>query len=302
MTSFIIGNSLNEICRKLGSFLSDDGFCDESIHKKLSTMTFKHYDSVLNMITGQSSIHTQNPTYSIYKINVFDSTPMHEVDLESDIGNSFHTTIQVDETYLFLNCLNIMSLMMFLGENSKDLNRYVFVPVMFSTEIHESGHATMLVFDVVSKNVYFADPNGKSAYFDNMMLKYAEKNKEEWMTEEIFKEFYGNSYINSEELIEKLITFYIETLNSSFGLVYKFIKRSEYNKMCYSINGMYSKSTVIGSGHCIVLSIMIAHYLSSNSDVEDIFNHFGRLSIEEKVQLISSYSVGVHGVISQISV
>lgn len=300
MASFAISNSLDAICVKLGSFLSDDGYCDEAIHKKLRTMTFKHCDSILNMITGQSSIHTLSPSYSIYKINVFDGTPIHEVDLESNIGDSFHTTIQVDGTFLFLNCLNVMSLMLFLGENSKDLNRYVFIPVIFSTEIHESGHATTLVFDVVSKNVYFADPNGKSAYFDNMMLKYAEKNKEEWMTEEIFKEFYGDSYINSEEMIEKLITFYIGTLNNEFGLTYKFVKRSEYNKMCYSINGSYSESTVIGSGHCMILSIMIAHYLSSNSNIEDIFNHFGKLSTEEKVQLISSYSVGIFNVISQI--
>lgn len=264
-------------------------------------MTFKQYDRILNMITGQSTIDSLNPTYSIYKINIFDDVPLHEVDLKSDIGNSFHTTIQVDETYLFLNCLNIMSLMLFLGENSRDSNRYVFIPVIFSTEIHESGHATILVFDVVSKTVYFADPNGKSSYFDNMILKYAEKNKEEWMTEEIFKEFYEDSHIDSEQKIEKLITFYINELNNAFGLEYKFIKRSKYNSMCHSINKSDNESTIIGSGHCMILSIMIAHYLSSNANIEDIFNHFGKLLKDEKVQLISSYSVGIYNVISQIT-
>lgn len=175
MAVFAISSSLDEICGRLGSFLADDNFCNESIHKKLRTMTFQHCDEILNMITGQSTIHSINPSYSIYKINVFNDTPIHEVDLESNIGDAFHTTIQVDGTYLFLNCLNILSLMLFLGENSRDLNRYVFIPVIFSTEIHEHGHATMLVFDVVSKNVYFADPNGKSVYFDNMMLKHAKK-------------------------------------------------------------------------------------------------------------------------------
>jgi hypothetical protein len=301
MTSFIISSSLNEICTRLGSFLHDDGFCDETIHKKLRTMSFAHCDGVLNMITGQSSIKSLNPAYSIYKINIFDEMPLHEVNLESNIGNSFHTTIQADGTFLFLNCLDVLSLMLFLGENSRDLNRYVFIPVIFSTEIHDSGHATMLVFDVISKKVYFADPNGKSAYFDNLLLKHAEKTKEDWMTEEIFREFYGESYINSENLIEKLITFYINELNTAFGLDYKFVKRSAYNLMCYSINGSYDKSAVIGSGHCMILSIMIAHYLSSNSDISDIFNHFGKLSIEEKVQLISSYSVGVYNIISQIA-
>lgn len=177
--AFVISNSLNEICGRLGSFLGDDGFCDEAKRKKLSTMSFCHCDHVINMITGQSSIQSQEPTYSIYKINVFGENPEHEIDLTSHIGNSFHTTIQVDGNYLFLNCLNIMSLMLFLGENSKDFNRYVFIPIVFSTEIHENGHATMLAFDVISKKVYFLDPNGKSSYFDNIMLKYAEKNKEE---------------------------------------------------------------------------------------------------------------------------
>lgn len=120
------------------------------------------------------------------------------------------------------------------------------------------------------------------------------------MTKEIFKEFYGESYINSEHIIEKLITFYINELNNAFSLAYKFVKRSEYNPMCYSINGTYSESTVIGSGHCMILSIMIAHYLSSNANIKDIFCHFGKLSTDEKVQLISSYSVGVYNIISQI--
>lgn len=300
MTEFAISSSLDNICVRLGSFLSDDNFCNETIHKKLRTMTFKHCDAILNMITGQTSVGILNPTYSIYKIGVFDQIVSHVTDVDCSIGQMFHTTIQAQETCLFLNCLDLLTLMTFLGENSKDLNRYVFVPVIFATEIHETGHATMLVFDVVSKKVYFTDPNGKSSYFDDLMIQQAKKTKEEWMTEELFKEFYGESYINSEPLIEKLLTFYINELNDSFGLKYEFVPRANYNKMSYSINKTYDKETVIGSGHCMILSIMIAHYLSSNSEVEHIFSDFGKLGAEEKVQLISSYSVGVYNVISQI--
>lgn len=300
MAEFTISPSLNNICTKLGSFLSDDNFCNETIHKKLRTMSFKHCDEILNMITGQTSINTFDPTYSIYKIGIFDQTPIHVTDVTCKIGQMFHTTIQAQETCLFLNSLSILTLMMFLGENSKDLNRYVFVPVIFATEIHEAGHATMLVFDVISKKVYFADPNGKSSYFDDLMIIQAKKTKEEWMTEELFNEFYGQSYINSEPLIEKLLTFYISELNESFGLTYEFVPRINYNKMSYSINQSYSKETVIGSGHCVILSIMIAHYLTSNSDIEHIFADFGKLRVEEKVQLISSYSVGIYNVVSQI--
>lgn len=299
MTTFITENSLDNICSKLGDFLQDNEFCNEKIHKKLTFLSFFDYEKILNIIAGQSSIKKLNPSYSIYKINVFSGNCEHEVDLKSNIGNQYYTTIQADENYLFLNCLNVTDLMMFLLENTNDLNRYVFIPVIFSTEIHETAHISILVFDVVNKLVYFADPNGKTSFFDNMLIKYAEKNKEEWMTEEIFKELYENSFIDSEQHIESLMEFYINKLNMSFNLNYKFVKRVTYNKNGNTINQKYNKDILIGSGHCMIISIMIANYLSSNSNIEEIFELFGKLSIEEKVQLISSYSVGIHNVISQ---
>jgi hypothetical protein len=292
MASFISTNSFNTICDKLQDFLPEDGICDESVHKKLSTLSYPDYEHVLSFLTRQSSVRNIEPSYSLYKVSLFNEIVAHELDITADIKNMYHTTVQAENNFLVLNCLNVDSLCMFLIENTRDSNRYVFVPIIFGTEIHDSGHAALMAFDVIEKKVYLIDPNGKTDYFDNLFLKQVEKNKEEWMTEEIFKEFYSSSYIDSEPFVEKLIECYIGELNARYDLNYRFIPRKEYNRTAYSINKNFKDSS-IGSGHCMIISIMMAHFLSTNSDVSEISSNFGRLSISETLQIINSYSVAI---------
>jgi hypothetical protein len=280
------------ICDKFQDFLPDDGICDESVYKKLSTLSYSNYEHVLSFLTKQTSVGNVEPTYSMYKVSLFDEIVAHEMDITANIKNMYHTTVQAEDNFLVLNCLNVDSLCMFLIENTRDFNRYIFIPIIFGTEIHDNGHATLMAFDVVEKKVYLIDPNGKTDYFDNIFLKYAEKNKEEWMTEEIFKEFYSSSYIDSEPFVEKLIGCYIGDLNTRYDLNYNFVSRKEYNKTGKSINKNFKNSS-IGSGHCMIISIMIAHFLSTNTDVGNISENFGRLSDDEILQIINSYSVAI---------
>ena len=285
--TLVMSKSFIEISEKINGFMSD-GLCDEVVHKKLMTINHGEYEKILTFITNQKSINSFDPTYSLYKVNIFSEKVEHHIDIQSKIGNMFHTTLQADDKFIFLHCISIDTLIVFLSEHNNSMNRYIFIPVMFGSEVNKVGHFTVLIFDLIANKVYFADPNGRTSFFDDIILKHCTSDID------FFQEYTEDMYINSELLIDQLFTFYINELNSKFETKFQFIERSKWNPKKYNINKTV-KDSQIGSGHCVITSTFISQYLHlTNIDVSELYAKFNDMSEGEILEIINSYSVGIY--------
>lgn len=293
MTTFITSNEFAEFSEKLSGCMGD-GLCDENVHGEISRINFKKYEKVFNLLSGQSSVSLINPSYSMYKANLFTSQSSHHIDISANIKNMFYTTIQADDKFLFLNCLNLESLLLFLIENSNETTIYISIPVIFGSEVHTIGHFCILTFNIVTMEVFFIDPNGKSTYFDNIFHAISKKNNhidDPWIKQYTYSD---EMYINSEKLVENMIELYIADLNTAFGTKYKFVKRAQWNVKGYAINKNFDAS-LIKSGHCVCIGTLIANYLHiTKESPSNIFDKLSKMETSEIIELINSYSCGIY--------
>lgn len=148
----------------------------------------------------------------------------------------------------------------------------------------------MLIFDKVKFEVFFADPNGKTTFFDNILIVHSKKSTtSDWMAS-----YYNDMYINCEEMIEKMFIYYVNEFNTATGMTYKFIPHATWNRRCYSLNKSLGNS-LIGSGHCVITATLVMNYLhTTNVDVKAFFESMGKLSQNELIELINAYSSGIY--------
>ena len=272
------------------------GVCDNVVHATISRCGFKKYERVLNFITGQIGALTINPVYSLYKVNIFTKVASHHLDLIGDTQGNYYSTIQADDKHIMFNCLNLESLMIFILENTKDLTKYVFIPIVYGSVTYESGHFAILTFDIINKEVYFIDPNGKAGFFDNIFYTFSKKTDPE-MTNYVNLE---DMYIDTEELIENIFELYIANFNKMFGEKYVFIKRINWNPLKQTINKNYDDTT-IKSGHCVCVSTLIIDYLAKTYESpKETTNKLSKLSNKEVLELINAYSMGMYNLLSNM--
>ncbi len=287
---FALSEDFSNITQILSGYMGES-ICSEEMMNTLRRVQFKDYENkILNFVTNQVPINKVDPTYALYKIGICDGIPQHHVNIVGDIDQMFYITIQADDKYLFLNCLDVQSLFLFLVENNTKSERYVFIPIVFGSEVNEVGHFAMLIFDNVKSEVFFADPNGKTSFFDNILIVHSKKNKtDDWMAS-----YYSDMYINCEEMIEKLMAFYVNDFNTATGMTYKFIPRQVWNRLGHGLNRQLGDS-LIGSGHCVITATLIMNYLhTTNADIRAFFDSVGKLTQNELVEIINAYSSGIY--------
>lgn len=269
------------------------GICDEYVYNTIAKCGFLKYEKLLNFTTGQISALSIDPTYSMYTVDIFTKTAAHHIDLKGDIQGNYYSSLQVDDKHIIFNCLNLESLMNFLLENTKDTTKYIFIPVVYGSMVHDHGHFSVLTFDVILKQVYFVDPNGNASFFNNILYKYLEKNPE--MKQYVNSE---DMYIDTEELVEKIFEMYIGNFNNLFGENYKFVKRDLWNPTKCSINKNYD-NTLIKSGHCVCVSTLMVDYLMKTYETpENLVNMLKKLSNDEIIELINAYSIGMYNILT----
>lgn len=273
------------------------GFCDDKMHHKIATPSFDTYENILNIFANQIKITECTPTYSMYRVNVFSEKEEHHIDMKSKNNNEFHTAIQADDDYLFLNCLSTESTCLYLSINNN--KRYVFIPLIFNSEINKSGHFTFLIFDVFNNKVYMMDPNGESSYFDNVMILHAKKNKT--FSDAELEMMSIHMIINSERLVEKLINIYIKKLNIDFDLTYEFVSRTKWNPSNLVLNKHLDNSGIPG-GNCVIISTILMYYLiNKQSELIEPYKLLSEISSEQMIQIINGCSVGMFNIINQMS-
>lgn len=104
------------------------------------------------------------------------------------------------------------------------------------------------------------------------------------------------TYVFMELLFEE----YIKKLNLTFDTDYKFVKIDQWNSLRTCLNKTFENST-IGSGHCLILTVIFMHYLSITTDPVDVaINKFSCLNDMELLEMINSYSVGFYDLMNSI--
>jgi len=270
------------------------GVCNENTLSILQKMTFSMYDELTNFLVDQISIKTYCPTYTIYKVDIMSKLCSHHLDIDTNIGDMFHTTIQATDKFIMLHTLSQNTLILFLSEHQSRLKRYLFLPVVFGHEIHQTGHCASLVFDMIEHKVYFVDPNGTTRYFDHLLIDlFAHFNKG------IKDVFIDEMAIDTEELVEILFKMYIVDLNLKFDTKFEFVPRKIWNMSEYEVNRSPSNS-VIGDGHCVATTILINHILhASQENISDVIKALGTIPVEANVELINNYSIGLTDLVKQ---
>lgn len=289
-----------KIADVLSEFM-DDGICDENIHHCLSTIEFEKFENIMNFLTNQKPVRYVSPLFSVYKIDMLTQVPSLFIDMTDSPSNMFYNVVQLDGSNIFLNCLQIDSLANFIKVNSKEGSKYVFIPVVFGSEIDEVGHASSLVFNKDDNICFFLDPNGRTNFFDDSLIKYTKKSLEGSMTDAEIKLYTKNLIVNTEVLLEKLLEFYVNQMNEFIGTKYTFMSRKSYSPKIVCLNGQ-NDSSVIGSGHCVIVSMLLMHYLSiTDESIVDVYNNFGKINYRELIEIINSYSVGFYNMLLSIS-
>jgi hypothetical protein len=143
-------------------------------------------------------------------------------------------------------------------------------------ESKDQSHQTCLAIDILNKTAYLVDPNGSSSYFNT-----------------IFEKISHDLYIDINSYVDKLLECYFSELNK-IGIKIEFIPGSKWNKNKICINRNFDKS-LIGSGHCVITTIMLGHYLlTTNLNPSDVYNKFKYISDDNLLILINSYMFGIY--------
>jgi hypothetical protein len=252
-------------------------FCEfkinnNNITQKFQKLKFYDYDNLTQFLFNQKSINNFSPNYSLYKLNVKDDRFSHHIDITTDIENMYHTTIQADDDFLVFHTLSIDTFINFIMEHM-DGRQYLIVPLIMSTELLDISHQTSLVIDLIYQKVYLADPNGKSEFFNKIYNKDV-SNKIDLLLQSYFMQF------------------------NQLGFDYEFIPSKKWNPEKICINKAFNQS-IIGSGHCVITSIMLGHYLLTTQDyITNIYNLFSELSDDEILYIINSYMNGINQLLS----
>ncbi len=248
-----------------GKETTDKEFTDK--HKKfLTQMDYKYFDKVFQMITNQKPI--KNPQYSIYKMAYDDDALECEFVsyVLSDPGDVYHTVIDASDKHLVLNTLTPACLAQYIKDNEK--NETVFITFNYSCSAQDAQHQASILINTKTKKIYLVDPNGSTCYFNN-----------------IFD-------MGLDTLVEKMLhNYFAELKKFDYDFKYEFI--GTWNKKTVALNTSF-KDTFIGTGHCVVLTSILAHIISIlKCNPLDAYLMLKELSEEEMLFIIKEYTSAI---------
>jgi hypothetical protein len=285
---------LEKIIKPLLPFI-EETICDEKTIYDVKRFTVKNMVKTIAML-NQQKMPEANTEHSIYKLNIYDGKPEFHVDITTDEEfNSF----QMDDTVIIMNILSTMSIMNFILDNQN--NNYTFLPIYFWSNAVEHGHQTMFVIDNKKSKIYLFDPNGKSTFFNDILLRKIcgiDKKEKNFNFEKIDISLKNEYYIDVSKYVDLLLQEYIRNINRDFGSVYEYIPSSLWNPHRHVINRIELNKSLIGTGHCVVASVLFVHYLVITNETSDskisadfssTYYKLGSLTNDELIYLINGY-------------
>ncbi len=283
-----------EILSAITPFFGDD-ICNDTIFRKLATMGNNEHTNLIKILIDQNP-PSKNSTYSMYKVNILNNEASHHLDIDkyNYDADQYYNTIQCDDQNIFLHILSVDSMLEYIEDNCH--KKYLYFPVVFGSEVHKFGHFSVIIFDIAERKVYMVDPNGRSSFFDNMLIKYIEKTGNKELEGVMLNSLYNNLHIDGVNLVNKLIEQYVHEFNFMSSINFRFIPSSDWNKNNLVINRTFPKSCVINSGNCVMMTTLLIHltHLFQDKEIKEIYHTIAEMPDEELIHLINGYSVGVY--------
>jgi hypothetical protein len=290
----------------------DFELCDTDMVKKFQLLKVNQMEDILNSNCDQNNISAFNTKLSVFKIDFETGKPEHFIDvdnheMQNQQRNIFSTFIESYDDNLVMSIMTPESFGLYLTDKKNQGKKYIFYPMSFWDSSIRNGHQVALVIDTVKKQVYLFDPNGRSSFFNHTKLyQYVnvtsdsdnkQENKQEikeYDFSKIDRELYDQLYQYNDRLIDKLLSFYCEQISKVVGVKYTFIPSTIWNPYRLNFN-MSHKNSIVGRGHCVIITIMILHYLYlTQYNLKDVIKSFEKLSDEEIVLVIGSYTKKIH--------
>ncbi len=261
----------NNIINSLETITSLSSNCnfDEKIREFMKTMSFSTFEKLLMMLSGQKKL--KNKQYAIYK-QTYKEMKYELIDYITNILDDVYPFVidSCDES-LILNAIAPFCLSEYIKQNCKQ--KRIFLPLNYYTGLQSTGHQAVIMFDNSRKKIYVIDPNGKPTFLNELF----------------------DTDLSSE--IETMLTKYFSELKN-FDLNYKYVCISEWNKNNICINRTFNNE-LIGSGNCVVTTLLIVQVICSLSlTAKEIFRSFEKLSDEELMFLIKTYSSGIYNTLN----
>ena len=240
------------------------------VKKKLELMNCQRVESLLNKLNIQS-FKLENKledkfallNSSVFSFDYNTLNTEHICDVVDD--NTNFITLNLEKDKLIIDLPSVHSLGEFINITN---NKYIFIPILYgSIGTAKVLHMAMMVLFLDDKEVYLLEPNNRPTYF--------------------------NKFVDCD------ISYHIETFfNNYFEMLdYNYVYIDSWNSGYKILNTGNYKNFIIDSGHCVILSIMLAHFLN-NTDLSpnQIYNIFSSLNIDEIGYLIQEYSCGIYSI------
>lgn len=290
-------DTIDTIDSVMGNFITP-GNVSKYQYDKLTKLQYKHYNFLIKLLCNMDSI-TDNKKYinmfSIYKIGVLNDTASHELDIECDVGENFYGTLQTDGNNIYFHNYHPMIMGNYVNDNK--LLRYLFFPFVASVEVkNESGHALCIVIDTKLNEMYLMDPNGKTSYYDDVLIRFSKSISDLHIPDEFIREM----YIDSSSKINKLMSCYVDDLNKYLDTKLRFVPNTEWNVMGKALNRKLGDG-VIQSGNCVAMTIFLMHYLTlTQSSLKSVYSAILKYSDTELSHIIDSYSLSIYNLLNSM--
>jgi len=287
-------SNIEQIRGLVGEFIDDTNICDKKMKKMLSLIGSKDLHNIMMILTGQKSIMSINPYYSVYRYDLIKNTFSHHLDVTNGDWNG-RVIIQYDQNNLLMNMVSVESMYDYLSDVS---TRYVFFSATLESENKKVAHMACLIVDRLKNEAYFYDPNGSSTFFNSIFVDEAKK---QGLTGDL-----DDLYFDGSTAINNLFVGYFKDINDKVGLNIKFVPSTSWNPKKYVLNPSFDKNVLIGSGHCVITTILFMHLLNSTSqdinvkDITTIFNMLGSLEDDELIYIINGYSCGIYNIMRDV--
>lgn len=289
-------DTFEEINIIFSDFLNSNRLCTQPMLDAISRINPNIFLKMLELFTNQKEVH-KDADFCLYQSNILSYETKHHIDISCDIKNMFNTTIQSDGINILLHTLSIQSMINFILDNN-DGRKYLFLPLTFEHEKKSSGHMSAIIIDLEMHMFYLFDPNGRTTYFNNIYTTLG----------------LGDGIIDTNLYIDMLFIKYVSDFNicakNILGFEFDYVSSCTWNPSCatFDMNISYKhinrtiEKSEIGSGHCVILTVMLCHYFAvTRKSVANGYNDFAVLSDDQLLSIINSYTIYCFDLASSIS-
>jgi hypothetical protein len=287
-----------------------------SVHNKFTQLNIKQLDKILSYLMKQKKMSNIDLTFSNYQID-------NNLNPKLIIKNVYYEhieyfcTLQADMTSIYLDIISHESFIKFIELNK--FNRFLCIPVIFSPEYGNEemgGHIGSLVIDNALEEIYLFDPNGKSNYFNYSFTnnitesdKYINLLFEKYFNDlelnykfvsnydkYVLNFYFGNNLIQNQDILSSANYQPSPSgMSCLSGLQPSPSGMSCLSGLQFSPSGMSCLSGLQFSGNCMIISLIICHYLMlTQKTLFDTIKDFYELSDNEFIDIISLYTVGLY--------